>query len=152
MQVAEITEVDKPGKFGPLKGKCCVKPGEYIKGTYFLGGAGLNGLYIPKLIGAFHQAGIKREYISNLLYILALLLLVGEGIELIFSFREFILAGKGIGVYGVLIYYAIAFLSAILWGLSYLVSKNIKLAIIFWGIFITLTVFLAVQPSWWAAP
>lgn len=59
MQVAEITAIDKAGKFGPLKGKCCVKPGEYIKGTYFLGGAGLNGIYIPKLISAFHQAGIK---------------------------------------------------------------------------------------------
>lgn len=59
MQVAEIAVVDQPGKFGPLKGKCCVKPGEYIKGTYFLGGAGLNGLYIPKLIESFRQAGIK---------------------------------------------------------------------------------------------
>lgn len=59
MQVAEITDKDQAGKFGPLKGKCCVKPGEPIKGTYFLGGAGLNGIYIPKLIDAFHQAGIK---------------------------------------------------------------------------------------------
>ena len=59
MQVAEITDKDQAGKFGPLKGKCCVKPGEYIRGTYFLGGAGLNGIYIPKLIDAFHQAGIK---------------------------------------------------------------------------------------------
>ncbi len=59
MQVAEITGKDQAGKFGPLKGKCCVKPGEPIKGTYFLGGAGLNGIYIPKLIDAFHQAGIK---------------------------------------------------------------------------------------------
>ena len=59
MQVAEITDKDQAGKFGPLKGKCCVKPGESIKGTYFLGGAGLNGIYIPKLIDAFHQAGIN---------------------------------------------------------------------------------------------
>jgi pimeloyl-ACP methyl ester carboxylesterase len=59
MQVAEITATNQVGKIGPLKGQCCVKPGSYIKGTYFLGGAGLNGLYIPKLIKEFHEAGIK---------------------------------------------------------------------------------------------
>ncbi len=59
MQVAEISTTNKAGKHGPLKGKCCVIPGSYIKGTYFLGGAGLNGLYIPKLIKEFHKAGIK---------------------------------------------------------------------------------------------
>ncbi len=36
-----------------------MKPGSYIKGTYFLGGAGLNGLYIPKLIKVFHNVDIK---------------------------------------------------------------------------------------------
>jgi hypothetical protein len=95
---------------------------------------------------------IKREHISNLLYTLALLLLVGAGADLAVSFREFIHAGKGIGVYGGLIYYAAAFLSAALWGLSYLVSRNRKLAIIFWLIFSTLTAFVAMQPTWWAAP
>ncbi len=59
MQAAEISTTNQEGKYGPLKGQCCVKPGSYIKGTYFLGGAGLNGLYIPKLIKAFHNAGIK---------------------------------------------------------------------------------------------
>ena len=59
MQVAEITSTNQAGKYGPLKGQCCVKPGSYIKGTYFLGGAGLDGHYIPKLIKAFHTAGIK---------------------------------------------------------------------------------------------
>jgi len=59
MQIAELSTTNQTGKHGPLKGKCCVKPGSHIKGTYFLGGAGLNGLYIPKLIEAFHKAGIK---------------------------------------------------------------------------------------------
>ncbi len=59
MAVAEISSSNQAAKYGPLKGKCCVKPGIYIKGTYFLGGAGLNGLYIPKLIEAFHEADIK---------------------------------------------------------------------------------------------
>jgi len=59
MPFAEISTTNQPTKYGPLKGKCCVKPGSYIKGTFFLGGAGLNGIYIPKLIKAFHTAGIK---------------------------------------------------------------------------------------------
>ncbi len=59
MQVAEISTTNQVAKHGPLKGQCCVKPGSYIKGTYFLGGAGLNGLYIPKLIKEFHDADIK---------------------------------------------------------------------------------------------
>ncbi|WP_347332112.1 hypothetical protein [Marinimicrobium locisalis] len=59
MQVAEITETNQVAKIGPLTGRCCVQPGEHIKGTYFLGGAGLNGIYIPKLIHALHQEGIK---------------------------------------------------------------------------------------------
>jgi hypothetical protein len=96
--------------------------------------------------------GVRRNYISNILYILALLLLVGVGAGLLVTFREFIFTGKGIGVYGSLIYYTIAFVSAVLWGVSYFVSKNSKLAMIFWLIFISLTTFVIAQPSWWAAP
>jgi len=59
MLFAEISTSNQTSKLGPLKGKCCVKPGSHIKGTFFLGGAGLNGIYIPKLIKAFHKAGIK---------------------------------------------------------------------------------------------
>ena len=59
MPFAEITTSKKTGKYGPLKGQCCALPGTRIKGTYFLGGAGLNGIYIPKLIHEFHSAGIK---------------------------------------------------------------------------------------------
>ncbi len=59
MPFAEISISDNASRYGPLKGKCCVKPGGYIKGTFFLGGAGLNGVYIPKLVKALHNAGIK---------------------------------------------------------------------------------------------
>ncbi len=59
MLFAEISISNQTPKLGPLKGKCCVKPGNDIKGTFFLGGPGLNGIYIPKLIEAFHKAGIK---------------------------------------------------------------------------------------------
>jgi len=62
---------DQSPEYGPLQGQCCVKPGSYIKGTFFIGGAGMDGIYIPKLIEAFHEAGIKsavyldREKWSN---------------------------------------------------------------------------------------
>ncbi|VAW47264.1 hypothetical protein MNBD_GAMMA03-55 [hydrothermal vent metagenome] len=95
---------------------------------------------------------IKKEYFSYTIYILALILLVGSALELIFSFKEFIRASKGIGVYGVLIYYVIAFASVILWGLSYWLAQNKKLAVIFWVCFLVFTVFISMQPTWWAAP
>lgn len=95
---------------------------------------------------------IRKEYLSNVVYWLALILLVGAGADVIFSFREFIFSGKGIGVYGSLIYYAAAFISIILWGASYLIYKKKEQAAIFWLIFILLTVFVATQPTWWAAP
>ncbi len=95
---------------------------------------------------------IRKEYLSNLAYGLALILLVGAGTDVVFSFREFIFSGKGIGVYGSLIYYAAAFFSIIFWGASYLMHKNRKQAAIFWLVFTLLTVFVAMQPTWWAAP
>ncbi|MBL4797667.1 MAG: alpha/beta fold hydrolase [Oleispira sp.] len=59
MQSAEITSQKTTQTVGPLKGACCVKPGEKIKGTFFLGGAGLNGSYIPQIISSFHDSGIN---------------------------------------------------------------------------------------------
>lgn len=58
MQFAEITNKDTQQRSGPLRGQCCVKPGGKIKGTFFLGGAGMDGVYIPKMIQSFHSAGI----------------------------------------------------------------------------------------------
>jgi hypothetical protein len=95
---------------------------------------------------------VRRKYISNLLYIIAVLLLVGGGGWLILTFREFIFTGKGVGIYGSIIYYTIAFVSTLFWGASYYISKNNKLAMIFWLLFISLTAFAITQPSWWAAP
>ena len=59
MQIAETSTTNKAGKHGALKGQCCIKPGGYIKGTFFLGGAGMDGIYIPRLIEAFHKVGIR---------------------------------------------------------------------------------------------
>lgn len=59
MKKAELISDIEAKNLGPLKGPCCVKPGAPIKGTFFLGGAGLDGTYIPKIINEFHKAGIK---------------------------------------------------------------------------------------------
>lgn len=59
MNKAEITVESANQSVGPLQGKCCSLPGESIKGTYFLGGAGMGGYYIAPLIRAFRSAGIK---------------------------------------------------------------------------------------------
>lgn len=96
--------------------------------------------------------GLQRKYTARVIYILALLLLIGGAADVVISFWDFIRNGNGIGVYGSLIYYATAFTSAILWGISYLLLKNNKLAIIFWLVFLSLTAFIATQPTWWSAP
>ncbi len=95
---------------------------------------------------------IKKEYFSYSIFMLSIIVLVGSGLELIFSFREFIHAGEGIGVYGVIIFHAESFVSVILWGISYWLVRNKKLAIIFWVFFLILTIFISMQPTWWAAP
>jgi hypothetical protein len=94
----------------------------------------------------------KKEYSSYFIYTAAILLLVGEGIDVTLSFNEFIRAGEGIGVYGVLIYYAAALFSVILWGVSYFLFQSKKLALVYWALFLIITIFIATQPTWWAAP
>jgi len=86
------------------------------------------------------------------LYTLSLCLIIGAGVYVISIFIEFIIVRKGIGVYGVLFYYVASFLSVIIWGISYWLIPNKKMAIFYWVIFSVLTIFIALQPTWWAAP
>ncbi len=87
-----------------------------------------------------------------ILYITSLVLIIGVGADIILTFIKFITESKGIGIYGVLFYYAAAFLSVILWGVSYWLIPNKKMAIFYWVIFFIFTIFIAIQPTWWAAP
>ena len=93
-----------------------------------------------------------RNTASLILYIACMVLLLGVWLFVVLVSKDFIFAKEGIGVYGVLIYYAAAFCSALLWGLSYVFAKNKKLAIIYWVVFLLLTIFIGFQPTWWAAP
>lgn len=93
-----------------------------------------------------------KKTISYVLYALSLALSFGIGLFLIIDSKEFIIRNEGIGVYGVLIYYVTAFFSIVLWGLSYYLYQSKKLTIIFWALFFPITIFIAMQPTWWAAP
>jgi aryl carrier-like protein len=58
LSVSEATHGKSP-QYGPLKGQCCIQPGKMVRGTFFIGGAGMDGLYIPHLVKALQNARIK---------------------------------------------------------------------------------------------
>jgi hypothetical protein len=63
---AELVLADASKDLGPPEGKCCAMPGSTIKGTYFFGGAGMDGNYIEPLVRALREAGIKSAtYVSK---------------------------------------------------------------------------------------
>ena len=94
----------------------------------------------------------NKKRISLFLYFLSLTVLVSPWLFVVLVSKDFILAGAGIGIYGVNIYYAAAFVSALLWSVSFALKRDSRLAIIYWLIFCALTLSIALQPTWWAAP
>ena len=76
---------------------------------------------------------------GSFLFLVAVLLAVGTEVYLTLTFSEFILAGKGIGVYGVLLYFVVMIVSSLLWLLSYRISKSRAQAAIFWLLALVLT-------------
>lgn len=87
-----------------------------------------------------------------ILYISSLVLIIGVGSYILLTFLEFVLAKEGIGVYGGILYYVAAFFSVVLWGTSYWLIPNNKMALLYWAIFIIFTISIIIQPTWWAAP
>ena len=87
-----------------------------------------------------------------ILYISSIALIIGVGSYILITFIDFVISKKGIGVYGGILYYVSAFFSIILWGISYWLIPNNKMAVLFWVIFIIFTSSIAIQPTWWAAP
>lgn len=61
----EKREQNRIEDFGPLKGDCCAQPGSKVSGTYFFGGAGMNGTYISPMVMAFREAGIKSTMFTD---------------------------------------------------------------------------------------
>lgn len=64
---AHISNESSPTpEFGPFKGKCCSKPGDKIKGTFFFAGAGIDGKYITLVCKALHTAGVSNvQYVDR---------------------------------------------------------------------------------------
>ncbi|AQP98634.1 hypothetical protein B0W48_01760 [Pseudoalteromonas aliena] len=74
---------------------------------------------------------MNRYFIGRFFFLIAIVLMVITEIYLTLIFKEFILAGKGLGVYGVLLYFVVMIVSSLLWLLSYRISKNRAQAAIF---------------------
>ncbi len=58
MRTVELSSITDEQVYGPLRGKCCLKPGEAVSGTLFFGGAGIDGSYIRSVVSAMHAAGV----------------------------------------------------------------------------------------------
>jgi hypothetical protein len=95
---------------------------------------------------------MNRHFMGSFLFLVAVLLAVGTEVYLTLTFSEFILAGKGIGVYGVLLYFVVMIVSSLLWLLSYRISKSRAQAAIFWLLALALIPVVIFQPTWWSAP
>lgn len=59
MPIAELSQSSGTQSNGPLKGKCCSLPGQSLKGTYFFGGAGIEGSYIESIVAHLKNSGIR---------------------------------------------------------------------------------------------
>jgi len=93
-----------------------------------------------------------KKVFSYFFYTLSIVSTLGVGFFVIYVSRKYVFANEGIGVYGVLIYYAAAFCSVIFWGISCYLFQNRKLTVVYWLLFLAITIFIATQPTWWAAP
>ncbi|TMN98293.1 hypothetical protein [Pseudoalteromonas sp. S558] len=94
---------------------------------------------------------MNRHFIGCFFFLIAIVLMVITEIYLTLIFKEFILAGKGLSVYGVLLYFVVMIVSSLLWLLSYRISKNRAQAAIFWFVALALTPIAVFQPTWWSA-
>ncbi|MFU2511683.1 hypothetical protein [Pseudoalteromonas sp. ASV78] len=95
---------------------------------------------------------MNRHFMGRFFFLVAIVLIVSTEIYLTIIFRGFILAGKGIGVCGVILYFVVIIVSSLLWLLSYRISKSRVQAAIFWLLVLVLTPIIIFQPTWWSAP
>ncbi|WP_283710536.1 hypothetical protein [Pseudoalteromonas prydzensis] len=95
---------------------------------------------------------MKKHFIGSVLFTVAIILIVSTEAYLAITFKDFILEGKGIGIYGVFLYFIVLILCSLLWLFSYLISKSRVKAFIFWILALVLLPVIVFQPTWWAAP
>ncbi|MCW1720241.1 hypothetical protein OIZ54_16000 [Pseudoalteromonas sp. A3] len=95
---------------------------------------------------------MSRNLIANTLLLAAILLIATTEMYLVITFKSFILAGKGMGIYGVFLYFIMLIISSVFWFFSYRVSKNKLQALIFWLSALMLSPVIIFQSVWWSAP
>lgn len=86
------------------------------------------------------------------LYVVALLLIFFTEVWLFYIFSRFILAGEGVGIYGVFVYFCALMASVILWGVSYRQNRSKIKTLLFWLVALAILPIILTQPVWWSAP
>lgn len=95
---------------------------------------------------------MNKNSIGSLLFSVALILIIGTESYLVISFKDFIIEGKGIGIYGVFLYFIVLIPCSLLWLLSYRIRKSRVKAAIYWISALVLIPVIVFQPTWWSAP
>ncbi len=96
--------------------------------------------------------GLNRRNISFTLYVIAFSIVLYVGTYVIWGGRTNIANSNGIGVYGAVAFYFYGLISAFIYLASQLVKFNKILTVIYLTVSISLTVFIAWQPTWFQAP
>ncbi len=109
-------------------------------------------ILVDVFLSVFCQRLHTLHWQTELFFLVAVLLAVGTEVYLTLTFSEFILAGKGMGIYGVFLYFIMLIISSVLWFFSYRVSKNKLQALIFWLSALMFSPVIIFQSVWWSAP
>lgn len=86
------------------------------------------------------------------LYAFALVLILVTEAWLFYLFSQFILAGEGMGIYGVFLYLLALMISALLWAISYRQNRSKTKTLVFWLAALAMMPIVLSQPVWWSAP
>jgi hypothetical protein len=95
---------------------------------------------------------MSRVFLGNLLFAISLFVIGLTEIYITIIFKDFIIGGLGVGVYAQFLYLIALIFCAIVWLLSYRITKSRMQASIFWFSALFILPILMVQPTWWAAP
>ncbi len=95
---------------------------------------------------------LNKGNISLTLYIVAFSIILYVGIYVIWVGKTSIANSDGIGVYGAVAFYFYGLISAFIYLISQLFKFNKTLTAIYLTTSISLTVFIAWQPTWFQTP
>ena len=85
-----------------------------------------------------------KKNISILLYFLSIIIVIGVGFDTVLISGKLLTPEKEVNIYGLVYYYQFLFISLILWGVSYYLYSKPKLSLVYWLIFIVITILVTV--------